>query len=238
NEVFNKYITESLPFVTLKAAMTLDGKIGTVTGDSRWVSGELSRAEVHRYRHEHQAIMIGIGTVIADNPQMTTRMEVEGRNPTRIVVDSMLRIPLDAKVVQDHQAKTIIVTTNSCDPNKKLALLNKGVEVIEVNEGIQVDLDLAMLIIAKKEISSVLVEGGATLAGAMMERQLVDKFILYIAPKIVGGDEAPSVLKMKGIPYMNKAITFNNIGYEQVGNDMRFIGYPTYAVKKLEWGGE
>ncbi len=227
NEVFNKYITKKLPFITLKAAMTLDGKIGTVNGDSRWISGEPSRLEVHRYRHEHQAIMVGIGTVIADNPQLTTRMQVEGSNPIRIVVDSMLRIPLDANVIQDRQAKTIIVTTKDCDPNKKLALLNEGIEVIEVNAGNQVDLKQALHFLAKKEISSILVEGGATLAGAMMERQLVDKFILYIAPKIVGGDKAPSILKMKGILNMSNAITFDNIGYEQVGNDMRFIGYPT-----------
>jgi diaminohydroxyphosphoribosylaminopyrimidine deaminase/5-amino-6-(5-phosphoribosylamino)uracil reductase len=226
NEVFNKYITEKIPFVTLKSAMTLDGKVATVTGDSRWISGEDSRTEVHRLRHENDAIMVGVGTVIADDPQLTARMSVEGMNPIRIVVDSKLRTPLESKVVQDRSAPTIILTTKSADPDKKSALRGFGIEVIEVNSGHQVDLISALQQLGQMEIASILVEGGATLGGALLQQKCVDKVVLYIAPKVIGGETAPPVWKIDGIPWMKNALSFSHISYKQVGDDLRFIGYP------------
>ncbi len=231
NEMFHKYITTGLPFVTLKAAMTLDGKIATVTGHSRWISGVASRKEVHRYRHEYQAIMVGIGTVLSDDPELTTRMEIEGIHPIRVIVDSKLSTPLYVRVVRDGNAQTIILTTLGNDPNKIDALTQAGVKVIEVNQGERVDVRLALTKLAELGISSILLEGGATLAGTMLEHRLIDKMILYIAPKIVGGHDAPQVLNMNGVPTMNEAITFRHISYEQIDGDLRFIGYPQYELK-------
>jgi diaminohydroxyphosphoribosylaminopyrimidine deaminase/5-amino-6-(5-phosphoribosylamino)uracil reductase len=226
NEVFNKYITTRIPFVTLKSAMTLDGKAAAVTGDSRWISGQDSRAEVHRLRHGNDAIMVGVGTVIADDPRLTTRMTVEGINATRIVVDSKLRIPLQSKVVQDRSAPTVILTTAGVDPGKKSALQGFGIEVVEVSSGPRVDLNAALQQLGQMEIASVLVEGGATLGGALLQQQRVDKVVLYIAPKVIGGDKAPPVWKMDGIPWMKDALSFSHISYQQIGDDLRFIGYP------------
>lgn len=229
NEVFNKYIATKMPFITLKSAMTLDGKVATETGDSRWISCESSRAEVHRLRHEHDAILIGVGTVIADDPKLTTRMPVEGIHPTRIIVDSKLRIPLESQLVHDRSAPTLILTTHDCDANKKAELTALGVEVFEVGDGRRVDLAQAIKLIGERELASVLVEGGATLGGALLEQHLVDKMILYIAPKIIGGESAPSVWRVGGIPWMKDAVTFRDISYQQVGQDLRFVGYPIYV---------
>jgi diaminohydroxyphosphoribosylaminopyrimidine deaminase/5-amino-6-(5-phosphoribosylamino)uracil reductase len=228
NEPFNKYIITKMPFITLKSAMTLDGKVATDTGDSRWISGEASRAEVHRLRHEHDAIMVGIGTIISDDPKLTTRMTLEGMHPTRIIIDSTLRIPLESQLLHDRSADTIILTTQGCDRDKKADLHALGVEIVEVNDGNRVDLSKAMKLIGEREIASVLVEGGATLGGALLDQHLVDKIVLYIAPKIIGGDNAPNVWRMGGIPWMKDAIPFRDVSYEQVGQDLRFIGFPDY----------
>lgn len=121
-EMFAKYITTGLPYVTLKTASTLDGRIATHTGDSRWISNEQAREQVHAMRHRHQAIMAGIGTVLADNPSLTTRLAVPGLHPTRLIVDSQLRLPLEAKAVADRTAPTIVFTTSRADAGKREAL--------------------------------------------------------------------------------------------------------------------
>ncbi|WP_019123487.1 bifunctional diaminohydroxyphosphoribosylaminopyrimidine deaminase/5-amino-6-(5-phosphoribosylamino)uracil reductase RibD [Brevibacillus massiliensis] len=233
NEVFHKFITRQMPFITLKAAMTLDGKIATVTGDSRWISNEASRAEVHCLRHQHDAVLVGIGTVEKDDPELTTRMKVEGLQPVRIVVDSTLRLPARAKVVQDKKAPTLVLTTAGGSAEKRRLLEAEGVEVIAVNDAPPVDLQKAMEMLARRGISSILVEGGAALAGAMLQERLVDKLILYIAPKIVGGETAPPVGKMAGVPLISQAVTFRQISYQQVGEDMRFTGYPVYDSQQV-----
>lgn len=226
NEMFNKFIVERLPFVTLKSATTLDGKIAAKSGDSKWISGEASRARVHMLRHRHQAIMVGVDTVIADDPLLTARLEAEAIQPVRLVVDSRLRIPLDAKVVKDRTTKTIVLTTNQASLEQMMRLNALGVEAIRCGDGPRVDLRKAMAILSEREIGSVLLEGGGRLNGAMLEEGLVDKIVLFLAPKIVGGAEAPGAFAFAGFERMADAIQLDKLSVERIGDDCCITGYP------------
>ncbi len=175
NETFNKYITTGMPFVTLKTASTLDGRLASRTGDSKWISNAAARERVHAMRHRHQAIMVGIGTALADDPELTTRAEVPGLHPTRIVIDSKLRIASDARLLDTTLAPTIIVTTAAADPARIAELESRNVQVLICGEGGHVDLQLAMRRLGELEISSILLEGGGKLNGAMLEAGLVDR---------------------------------------------------------------
>ncbi|MNB69829.1 Riboflavin biosynthesis protein RibD [compost metagenome] len=227
NERFIKYILTRKPFVTLKSASTLDGKIGTRTGDSKWISNEEARAIVHTLRHRHQGIMVGVGTVLADNPSLTTRTEVPGINPVRIVIDSKLRTPLDAAVVADGQASTIVIAAESADPAKEAALTAAGVKVLRCGVGPRVDLTAAMKALGELEIGSVLLEGGGELNGAMLEQGLVDRVTLFFAPKIVGGRaEAPSAFSWDGVELMKEAVTLEQVEVEVLGDNVCITGRP------------
>lgn len=226
NEMFNKFIVSKLPFVTLKSATTLDGKIASKTGDSKWISGESSRAYVHMLRHRHQAIMVGVDTVIADDPLLTARLETPALQPVRLVVDSRLRIPLDARVVQDTAAKTVVLTTNQASIEQMLRLNALGVEVVKCGDGPQVDLRKALAVLTEREIGSVLLEGGGKLNGAMLAAGLVDKIVLFLAPKIVGGTDAPGAFAMAGFEKMSEAIALERVSVERFGDDCCITGYP------------
>lgn len=227
NERFIKYILTKQPFVTLKSASTLDGNIATKTGDSKWISGETARKMVHTLRHRHQGIMVGVNTVIADNPSLTTRMEVPGFNPVRIIIDSGLRIPLDAAVVTDGLAPTIIVTTGSADAGKKAVLQGAGVQIVVCGNGPRVDLKAAMAALGEMEIGSILLEGGGTLNGAMLENGLVDRVTLFFAPKIVGGGaEAKGTFVFPGVEKMADAITLEGLEVEVLGDNVCITGTP------------
>ncbi|MEC0170445.1 bifunctional diaminohydroxyphosphoribosylaminopyrimidine deaminase/5-amino-6-(5-phosphoribosylamino)uracil reductase RibD [Paenibacillus graminis] len=227
NEKFIKYILTRQPFVTLKSASTLDGKLATRTGDSKWISNGQAREIVHTLRHRHQGIMVGVNTVIADNPSLTTRMEVPGLNPVRIVIDSTLRIPLDAAVIRDGRAPAIVVTTESADPVKRAALLDAGVQIVVSGAGPRVDLKTAMTRLGELEIGSILLEGGGTLNGAMLESGLVDRVILFFAPKIVGGGAAaPGTFDFPGVELMQSAITLEGLEVEVLGDNVCISGTP------------
>ncbi|MFE4710975.1 MULTISPECIES: bifunctional diaminohydroxyphosphoribosylaminopyrimidine deaminase/5-amino-6-(5-phosphoribosylamino)uracil reductase RibD [unclassified Paenibacillus] len=227
NEKFIKYILTKQPFVTLKSASTLDGNLATKTGDSKWISGEAAREIVHTMRHRHQGIMVGVNTVIADNPSLTTRMAVPGFNPVRIIIDSALRIPLDAAVVSDGLAPTIIVTTGSADAAKKAVLQAAGVQIVVCGTGPRVDLSAAMVALGEMEIGSILLEGGGTLNGAMLESGLVDRVVLFFAPKIVGGGaEAKGTFVFPGVEKMAEAITLEGLEVEVLGDNVCISGTP------------
>lgn len=226
NEKFNKYITTGMPFVTLKTASTLDGKIATVDNHSRWVTGAVAREQTHTLRHQHNAIMVGIGTLTADDPMLTTRAEVPAIHPVRVIVDSKLRIPLDARVVTDRSAQTIVLTTTGADAVKRKALEESGVTVIPCGDGSSVDLTAALKELGSREIGSVLLEGGGKLNGAMLEAGLIDKMVLYYAPKLIGGDMAPSNFSFPGRKLMSDAILLDHVQVEMAGDDICVIGYP------------
>lgn len=233
NERFNKFIKEQMPFVTLKTANTLDGKIASHTGDSKWITNDLSRSYVHTLRHRHQAIMVGVETIIADNPKLTTRLTVPALNPLRIIVDSKLRTPMEAQVIQDvsdEESSTLLLTTEQASAEKQAAYEACGVEVLRCGKDEKVDLIKAMKLLGERGISSILLEGGGQLNGSMLEAKLIDKIILFFAPKIIGGGgKAPSNFMFPGFAQMNDAIGLENIRVEQFGDDVCIIGYPKYG---------
>ncbi|OPA81389.1 riboflavin biosynthesis protein RibD [Paenibacillus selenitireducens] len=226
NEKFFKFIMTKQPFVTLKTASTLDGKVASKTGDSKWISNEAAREIVHTLRHQHQGIMVGIGTVLADDPSLTTRLPVPGLHPTRIVVDSQLRIPLDAKLLVDGAAPTVIVTTDLADAEKAKAIEALGAKVLRCGSSERVDLDLAMTQLGELEIGSILLEGGGVLNGSMLEAGFVDKVVLFFAPKIIGGLASPGNIVFEGFERMSDAITLDEITVEQLGDNVCITGYP------------
>lgn len=228
NEAFFKFIRERIPFVTLKTACTLDGKIASRTGDSKWITNEASRAHVHALRHRNQGIMVGVGTVIADDPQLTARLPVPAIQPVRIVVDSRLRIPRHARVLDTAEAPTIILTTAAADSGRARELEQAGVELLLCGDGPQVDLPLAMRRLGERGIASVLLEGGGTLNGAMLEAGLIDQVRVFFAPKIVGGATAPAAFAFEGFERMQDAIVLERLTTERFGDDICITGYPQY----------
>lgn len=227
NEVFNKFIIEKKPFVSLKAATTLDGKTATHTLSSKWITSAEARQDVHQLRSENMAILVGVNTVIEDNPELTARIP-NGRNPIRVILDSSLRIPLDAKVVTDKQAETWVFTSETYDKEKRKVLEDSGISFFVTSGSTQVDPADVMKTLGEKLVSSVLIEAGGTLNASLFEKQLIDKVILYMAPKLVGGQSAPTFLEGTGIAEMGNAVELANLRVEPIGKDFKFTGYPIY----------
>ncbi|NBI31277.1 bifunctional diaminohydroxyphosphoribosylaminopyrimidine deaminase/5-amino-6-(5-phosphoribosylamino)uracil reductase RibD [Chengkuizengella marina] len=231
NEVFNKFIVHQKPFVTLKSAITLDGKIATHSSDSKWITSEEARQDVHQLRNENMAILVGVNTVIKDNPELTTRIS-NGRNPIRVILDSKLKIPLDAKLVTDDQAETWIFTSLNYDKDKKMKLQNEGIKVFHTGGTKRVDPNEVVKILGEHLISSLLIEGGGGVNASFLENQLIDKVVLYIAPKLIGGKQAPTFLEGIGIGKMGDAVELSNIVVENIGKDFKFVGYPDYQKEE------
>ena len=224
NEHYFKFIKTGMPYITVKYAQTLDGRIATKSGDSQWISSEASRRYVHRLRSINQGIMVGAGTVVADNPQLTVR-HVRGKNPFRIIVDSKLRIPIKSSVLTDANACLTIIATTSDAPAAKIAAVKKrGVEVWVVRKERDGRVGLRDLLkqLGKMEIMSVLIEGGSEIITSLLKSGLVDKMIIPIAPMIVGkGLEAIGDLNINKI---NKAIRFTSFKTMKKGDDIIFEG--------------
>jgi diaminohydroxyphosphoribosylaminopyrimidine deaminase/5-amino-6-(5-phosphoribosylamino)uracil reductase len=229
NESFIKYITQKVPFAVLKLAATLDGKIATKTGDSRWISGEDSRRLVHRLRFESDAVLVGSGTVIADDPQLTVRdyAGAHKKNPVRIIVDSRLRMPLRSRLLKTAgEIKTIIATTRQASKNKILKLAQPGAEVLIVSSrNKRVDLKCLMKHLASQGIASVLIEGGSELSAAALEDGIVDKVLFFYAPKIIGGVHARTMVGGAGVAKISDAITLSDVRYKKLGTDILVQGY-------------
>jgi diaminohydroxyphosphoribosylaminopyrimidine deaminase/5-amino-6-(5-phosphoribosylamino)uracil reductase len=202
NESYFKYMTTGIPLVTVKFAQTLDGRIATSTGNSQWLSSPASQRLAHKLRTYNDAVMVGVGTVLADNPQLTVRL-VRGRNPTRIILDSRLRIPLDARVLTNQEsAPTIIATTPGADKERLSALRQMGIEVLVIREDERGEVDLRHLLemLGKRSISSVLVEGGAQTITSLLRLNLVDRLVVIVAPKLMGkGIEAVGELNITDV---------------------------------------
>lgn len=223
NGVFIKWVTRRLPFVTMKFACSLDGKIATVDGESQWISGIESRRYTHHLRDINDAIMVGVGTVLADNPSLTTRL-IDGKNPVRVIVDSNARTPLESTVVNDKSARTIIAVTANAPADKINALKSRGIEVI-ITAGERVDLKRLMQELAAREITSVLVEGGGTIHFAMLRAGLVDKVMAFVAPKIIGGGNALTAVEGAGFAKLSDAVELKDITSTTLGDDILISGY-------------
>lgn len=218
NPVFFHYITTGLPYVIMKAAMTIDGRIATRAGDSKWISNELSRNHVHCTRKSVAGIMVGINTVLSDNPILNCRIE-NPSNPIRIVCDSNLRIPMDSELVKTARDIPLVIATVSKDNELISRLRNMGADVI-VTDGERVNLYELMKELGKRKIDSVLVEGGASIHASLLDCGLVDKLQIYIAPKIVGGTDAVSVIGGRGVKYMSEAYMFKAPQITTFGDDV------------------
>jgi diaminohydroxyphosphoribosylaminopyrimidine deaminase/5-amino-6-(5-phosphoribosylamino)uracil reductase len=224
NAAYIKHTVEGLPLVSLKAAMSLDGKIATASRESRWITGERARAVGHRLRAMHDAVMVGMGTVLADDPRLTVR-QARGRTPRRVVVDSKGRTPTEAAVLKADQIPVIIAVTEGAPEGKTAALRGAGAEVIEVSsrDG-RVDLQGLMQDLASRQIQSVLVEGGGTLAEGLLAAGLVDRVYFFIAPKIIGGATAPTPVDGAGIAELSQAWRLERVQVRRVGEDILISG--------------
>ena len=188
NEMYFKYITTGIPFITLKYAQTIDGRIASATGHSKWISSDASLKYAHKLRSHHDAVMVGVGTVLADNPELTVRL-VRGRNPARIVLDPHLKIPIDARILRNQRdSKTIVLYSHRYNKSKLPLLEEAGIETIivpEHDDG-RVNLSECLIELGKREISSILVEGGSGIITSFMKERLPDKLVVITAPKIMG----------------------------------------------------
>ncbi len=234
NESFIKFITTGRPFVAVKSASSLDGKIATQTGHSRWITGEKSREWVHHLRDRHDAILTGIGTVLKDDPLLTTRLPEGGRDPLRVVVDSYARISLDAAILNvKSAAKTLVAVTKKAPKSRVLALQEKGVEVLILPQGEGgVDLRALMQELGAREVTSLMVEAGGSINYSLLAAGLVDKVYCFLAPVIIGGREAPTSFAGDGVKEMAQAWQVEDIELAVYGTDMLFTGYIRKEAKQ------
>jgi diaminohydroxyphosphoribosylaminopyrimidine deaminase/5-amino-6-(5-phosphoribosylamino)uracil reductase len=224
NEVFFHYIITNTPYVVMKYAMTMDGKIATATGKSQWITGEKARENVHKDRSRYSSIMVGVGTVITDNPSLTSRIE-GGRDPIRIICDTNLKTPLESTIVTTaKEVKTIIATTSN-DKEKQKAYLSHGCEILTLNQkGTHIDLNQLMNELGKNGIDSVLLEGGSTLNFSALQSRIVHKVQAYIAPKLFGGNQAKTPIGGVGIEEITNCITLKNQRISWFGEDILIEG--------------
>lgn len=225
NERFIHNMLKSRPFVISKFAMTLDGKIATYNGHSQWITGEDARADVHELRDEVDAILVGVGTVLKDNPALTTRLkERQGKNPIRIIMDRNLRTPIDAQITNTAIARTIIVTAKG---NEEQAKAYKNVEFIYVAvKDERLDLDETLAALYEAGITDVLVEGGGMINASFLRANLIDKFIVYIAPKVLGGKNSITPFTGEDVETIDEALDVQFGQIEKIGEDLRMIAYP------------
>lgn len=220
NDVFFHYIRTGTPYVVLKYAMTLDGKLAAYTGQSQWITGEEARRHVHVQRGRYRAILVGVGTVLADDPRLTCRIE-GGRDPLRIVCDTHLRTPLPAQVVQTARTVPTLIATCEADPDKRKPYEDLGVQVWTLPEK-DGKVDLAALFdrLGRAGIDSVLLEGGAQLHWAALEAGLVHKVQAYLAPKLLGGSTALSPVGGQGFPHPDQAVRLKTPKLTWLGEDL------------------
>jgi len=226
NEVFIKYIATKTPYVVMKTAMTLDGKIACKTGESKWISNKKSREYVHILRNRLTGIMVGIGTVLKDDPSLTCRIGKGLRQPRRIIVDSTLKIPLKSKVLRDdHARETIIATAEGADVLKAEKIRSLGAKVIYLpSKDGRVDLNKLMESLGEEQIDSILLEGGGELNYSALKAGIVDKVVTFIAPKILGGKDAPTPVEGEGSCSMRERIELEKIKVSTFDDDVMIEG--------------
>ena len=226
NCVFLKYITSRMPWVVMKTAMTLDGKIAAYTGDSKWVTGEESRQRVQEMRAMYMGIMVGSGTARIDDPMLNCRLEREVRQPLRIVVDSRAGLALDSHLVKTaRQYRTVVAHTDQALAESRNALAEKGVELLLCRKQEQrVDLKDLLKQLGNAGIDSILLEGGGGLNEAFLKNGLVDEVYAFIAPKIIGGKDAKTPVEGRGFPRMSEAVILQQVAVEIIGEDVLIHG--------------
>ena len=225
NEAFCKYILMKEPFVILKVAATLDGKIATRNGESKWISTDASRRLVHRLRSEVDAVVVGVGTVLKDDPLLTARIR-GGRDPVRVVLDSHLRIPEDAKILGLSSSKTLIATTPLAPKEKMDRLEKAGTQVllIESRDG-KVDLRALLSTLGAMGMMSILVEGGSQVNGSFLDEGLIDKFLFFLSPRVLGDPQAVGIFQGKGFDHLKACASVRNLSFRRIEGDILVEGY-------------
>jgi diaminohydroxyphosphoribosylaminopyrimidine deaminase/5-amino-6-(5-phosphoribosylamino)uracil reductase len=231
NEAFLKFVTTGRPFVMVKSALTMDGWTGTAKGHSKWITNEKSRKFVHRLRDRVDAVLVGIGTVLSDDPLLTARLgHRSGHDPLRIIVDTHLRIPAKARVLNHNSSAETIVVAGAGISSKNLKQFQKnGVSVITcpVKSG-RIDLVALMGILGERFITSLLVEGGASIIGSMLREKLIDKFFIFKAPKILGGEDGIPMAAGRGPDKVDQCLCLKDLEVRRFGGDILFTAYPDY----------
>jgi diaminohydroxyphosphoribosylaminopyrimidine deaminase/5-amino-6-(5-phosphoribosylamino)uracil reductase len=228
NEAFFTHVRTGRPFVTLKVAASLDGKIATRTGESRWITGESARRRVHQLRNEMDAVLVGIGTVLRDDPLLTTRLGIaDQRDPIRMIVDNLARLPLRAKVVNRASTAPTILAVSQMAPRTKLeALEREGVQVIVVESSPRrVSLERLMEALGKRGILSVMIEGGAEINASALREGIVDKVLVFLAPTLIGGKSTPTAVGGDGIESLSQAVRLRDVRIERFDGDILVEGY-------------
>ncbi|MBA7487373.1 Riboflavin biosynthesis protein RibD [subsurface metagenome] len=230
NEAYTKFITTGMPFVTAKFAISLDGKIATKSGDSKWISSDEARKYVHNLRYTSDAIMAGVNTVLVDDPHLTARScggrgGTARKQPLRVIVDGKGRTPLTAQLFSEP-GKTLLALGKFVTPEEKAAFAQVGAELLELpSEGGLVDLGKLLKALGERGITSVLVEGGGILLGSLFDGKLVDKVIAFIAPIIIGGKEAKTAVSGKGVDKVVDSVKLERVSLEKLGEDLMVSGY-------------
>ncbi len=245
NEKYAKVVTTGLPFVHLKTACSLDGRIATRTGESKWITGEQARAAGQALRHDYDAILVGINTVLSDDPSLTDRSGLPRHRPlVRVVLDAGLRISLQTQLVKTAREFPLVVFAGDQEildgmgfsiytewgntlEERKALLESLGVKVVQVPvDGGQLDLKQALRALTKHALTSVLIEGGAAVAASIVEQRLLDKVTFFFAPKIIGGHEAKSAIEGEGVAQLNDAMELRDLKITPRGSDLEITGYP------------
>ncbi|MBI4302119.1 MAG: bifunctional diaminohydroxyphosphoribosylaminopyrimidine deaminase/5-amino-6-(5-phosphoribosylamino)uracil reductase RibD [Chloroflexi bacterium] len=230
NEAYFKYITMGSPFIIAKFAMSLDGKMATKEGEAKWITGPAARDRAHDLRRTVDAIMVGVNTVLADDPQLNYRRSAAGeaqkgdRQPLRVVVDSEGRIPATAGLFKGP-GSTLLVTALSVDEVKAQKYAAAGAEVMTLTANGRVDLHQLLKMLGEREITSLLVEGGGTLLGSLFDLRLVDKVVAFVAPMIIGGREALTPVEGEGVSRLAEALRLARVKVERLGDDIMIVGY-------------
>jgi len=229
NEKYARFVTSGLPFVHLKLACSLDGRIATRAGDARWITGAEARAASQALRHDYDAILVGVGTVLADDPLLSDRTGQLRRRPLlRVLLDAGLRTPPASQLARTARSQPLLIFAVDPPRERREALEALGAEVIPVaSRGGRVDLSEALLCLGRRNVTSLIVEGGAEVAGSFVERRLIDKVTFYMAPKIIGGREAVPAIGGLGAARLGEALTLDEVEIVRRGVDWEVTGYPS-----------
>lgn len=222
NERYIKYITDGIPWVTLKAAQTLDGRIADLNGNSKWITSEASRKEVHRVRASHDAVLVGAGTVIKDNPGLDVR-HVNGKQPVKVIIDEDLKSDIDSKVYNNKEGKAILFTAVENDNDKLAIFADRGIEVVSFDKSEGLDIDWLLLKLASFGISSVLVEGGSQIFSSFLNSRKVDRYIIFINSSFMGS--GIETFRSEGFP-IEERLKLSDLSVEVLGEDIMLQGIP------------
>jgi diaminohydroxyphosphoribosylaminopyrimidine deaminase / 5-amino-6-(5-phosphoribosylamino)uracil reductase len=226
NRFYLTHMRTGLPYVTAKFAASLDGRIATRTGESRWISSEPSRRLAHLLRRHHDAVLVGVGTVVDDDPELSVRLDQDGRQPLRVVADSRLRIPTTARLLQSGGGAVLIATTEVAPREGIAALERAGAEVLVLPDaGGRVDLMALLSALGSRQVISVLAEGGAELLGSLLDLRAVDAVVAILAPRLIGGATAPGAFGGRGVAHLTEAVELRDLDVEQLGGDLIVTGY-------------